>query len=79
MKRYSPGKGVAPYPKLWCSSYRKGNLCINLDYCHTLYINIRLLTKKGKGNHITFLFLFLDLLLLHLLSLLFQSRVLFNQ
>ena len=26
------GKGVAPSPKHWCSSYLKGNLQVTLDY-----------------------------------------------
>ena len=28
----NPGKGVAPSPTLWCSSYRKGSLRVTLDY-----------------------------------------------
>ena len=27
----NPGKGVAPSPTPWCSSYRKGNLRVTLD------------------------------------------------
>ena len=32
VKCSNPGKGVAPSPTLWCSSHRKGNLWITLDY-----------------------------------------------
>ena len=30
-------KGVAPSPKHWCSSYRKGSLRVTLDYGRQLY------------------------------------------
>ena len=32
VKRSNPGKGVAPFPIFWCSSYWKGSLRIVLDY-----------------------------------------------
>ena len=32
IKWSNPGKGVAPSPTPWCSSYRKGNLRVTLDY-----------------------------------------------
>ena len=39
VKWRNPGKGVAPYPTPWCSSYRKGDLQVTLIYgCqHYLY------------------------------------------
>ena len=37
VKWSNPGKGVAPSPTLWCSSYRKGSLRVTLDYGHQLY------------------------------------------
>ena len=44
-KLSNPGKGVAPSPTRWCSSYRKGSLQITLNYCRQLYLerNIALL------------------------------------
>ena len=33
----TPGKGVAPSPTPWCSSYRKGSLWVTLDYGRQLY------------------------------------------
>ena len=33
----NPGKGVAPFPSPWCSSYRKGSLRFSLDYGRQLY------------------------------------------
>ena len=33
-----PGKGVAPFPTPWCSSYRKGSLRVTLDYGRQLYL-----------------------------------------
>ena len=38
VKWSNPGKGVAPSPTSWCSSYRKGNLRLTLDYSHQLYL-----------------------------------------
>ena len=32
IKLRNPGKGVAPFPTPWCSSYRKGSLWVTLDY-----------------------------------------------
>ena len=32
IKWSNPGKGVAPSPTPWCSSYRKGRLRVTLDY-----------------------------------------------
>ena len=37
------GKGVAPFPTPWCSSYRKGSLRVTLDYGRQLYLLIILL------------------------------------
>ena len=38
IKWSNPGKGVAPSPTLWCSSYRKGSLRVTLDYGRQLFI-----------------------------------------
>ena len=38
----NPGKGVAPSPTLWCSSYRKGNLPVNLYYGRQLILSVHL-------------------------------------
>ena len=37
VKWSNPGKGVAPSPTLWCSSYQRGSLQITLNYGHQLY------------------------------------------
>ena len=37
VKWSNPGKGVAPSPTPWCSSYRKGSLRVTLDYDRQLY------------------------------------------
>ena len=37
VKWSNPGKGVAPSPTHWCSSYRKGSLRVTLDYGRQLY------------------------------------------
>ena len=46
VKWSNPGKGVAPFPTPWCSSYRKGSLRVTLDYGRQLY----LLTMKNAIN-----------------------------
>ena len=33
-----PGKGVAPFPTSWCSSYLNGSFRIALDYSRQLYL-----------------------------------------
>ena len=38
IKWSNPEKGVAPSPTPWCSSYRKGNLWVTLDYGRELYL-----------------------------------------
>ena len=38
VKKSNPGKGVAPSPTPWCSSYRKGNLWVDLDNSRQLYL-----------------------------------------
>ena len=45
VKWSNPGKGVAPFPTPWCSSYRKGSLRVTLDYGRQLY----LLTLQSEG------------------------------
>ena len=37
VKWINPGKGVAPSPTPWCSSYWKGSLLVALDYGRQLY------------------------------------------
>ena len=37
VKWSNPGKGVAPSPTPWCSSYRKGSLRVTLEYRRQLY------------------------------------------
>ena len=37
VKWSNPGKGEAPSPTPWCSSYWKGSLLVTLDYSHQLY------------------------------------------
>ena len=44
VKWSNPGKGVAPFPTPWSSSYRKGSLRVTLDYGHQLYIYIYIYT-----------------------------------
>ena len=39
VKWRNPGLGVAPSRTPWCSSYRKGNLRVTLDYGRQLYFN----------------------------------------
>ena len=34
----NPGKGVAPSPTTWCSSYRKKCHWVTLDYGHQLFL-----------------------------------------
>ena len=38
VKWSNPGKGVAPSPTPWCSSYWKGSLRVTLDYGRQLYL-----------------------------------------
>ena len=38
VKWSNPGKGVAPTPTLWCSSYWKRSLRVALDYSRQLYL-----------------------------------------
>ena len=40
IKWSNPGKGVVPSHTLWCDSYRKGSLCVTLDYGRQLYLLI---------------------------------------
>ena len=46
VKLSNPGKGVAPSPTPWCSSYRKGSLRVTLDYGRQLYFTIHIHKKK---------------------------------
>ena len=39
VKWSNPGKGVAPSPTSWCSSYWKGSLLVTLNYGHQLYLH----------------------------------------
>ena len=40
VKWSNPGKGVAPSPTPWCSSYRKGILRVTLDCGRQLYFSL---------------------------------------
>ena len=42
VKWSNPGKGVAPSPTPWCSSYWKGSLLVALNYGHQLYFTIHI-------------------------------------
>ena len=42
----NPGKRVAPSPTPWCSSYRKGNLRVTLDYVANFTLLYIYLTKN---------------------------------
>ena len=42
------GKGVAPSPTPWCSSYYKGNLRVALDYGHQLYLQLQIFRTMKK-------------------------------
>ena len=46
VKWSNPGKGLAPSPTPWCSSYRKGNLRVILDYGRQL---TTYMSKNGFG------------------------------
>ena len=46
VKWSNPGKGVAPFPTPWCSSYRKGSLRVTLDYGRQLYLLISLANQR---------------------------------
>ena len=48
VKWRNPGKGVAPFPTPWCSSYRKGSLQVTLDYGRQLYFYLLSNSEKGK-------------------------------
>ena len=51
VKWSNPGKGVAPSPTPWCSSYRKGSLRVTLDYGRLLYFTyIVVIQFWSKGN-----------------------------
>ena len=43
VKWRNPGKGVAPFPTTWCSSYRNGNLRVTLDNFTFFYYYIVIL------------------------------------
>ena len=53
VKWSNPWKEVAPFPTPWCSSYRKGNLWVTLDYSRQLYyiyIYIYIYISFGKNS-----------------------------
>ena len=61
VKWSNPGKGVAPFPTPWCSSYRKGSLRLTLDYGRQLYftylfktIQISISTQFNCQRHFNF-------------------------
>ena len=49
VKWRNPGKGVAPSPTLWCSSYRKGSLRVTLDNDRQLYLLISRVVIQEVG------------------------------
>ena len=48
VKWSNPGKGIAPSPTPWCSSYRKGSLQVTLDYGRQLYFTVANFQNNGK-------------------------------
>ena len=50
VKWSNPGKGVAPSPTPWCSSYRKGSHRVTLDYGHQLYNFLGFVFWPGLAN-----------------------------
>ena len=61
VKWSNPGKGVAPSPTPWCSSYRKGSLRVTLDYGRQLYFTfIYISILCGKPLKLTGKFTYLD-------------------
>ena len=63
----NPGKGVAPSPTSWCSSYRKGSPRVTLHYGCQLYLLFLIIYTSAscsekslidglvKGQHVPFL------------------------
>ena len=45
-----PGKGVAPSPTPWCSSYWKGSLLVALDYGQQFYFTYMSALKFIRGE-----------------------------
>ena len=58
VKWSNPGKGVVPSSTPWCSSYRKGNLRVTLDYCRQLYLLIEKADNKNCNETIFLLEMF---------------------
>ena len=54
VKWSNPGKGVAPSPTPWCSSYWKGRLLVALNYSRQLYFLLRLSAATGAKNNNSF-------------------------
>ena len=52
VKWSNPGKGVAPTPTPWCSSYWKRSLWLALDYGCQLYIFFTLFMKNSDTRYI---------------------------
>ena len=48
VKWSNSGKGVAPSPTPWCSSYRKGSIRVTLDYGRQLYLLTIIIKNKLK-------------------------------
>ena len=60
VKWSNPGKGVAPFPTPWCSSYRKGSLRVTLDYgrqLYFIYIYMYIISTNLYGKIIISLFI----------------------
>ena len=52
VKWSNPGKGVAPFPTHWYSSYRKGSLRVTLDYSRHLYFMKKYFSIKTFSSKI---------------------------
>ena len=50
VKWRNPGKGVAPSPTPWCSSYWKGSLRVTFNYGRQLYLHIYIYTYRERGR-----------------------------
>ena len=48
VKWSNPGKGVAPSPTSWCSSYQKGRLQVTLYYGRQLYFHLHKFQAIGS-------------------------------
>ena len=66
VKWSNPGKGVAPSPTSWCSSYRKGSLRVTLNCGRQLYL---LLYEERSEKNFYIEFMHLEKVWIKLFSL----------